>query len=227
MKEETMYTNDRSQEEFGSEHQVGWTSELIQHEVITPSILYYGTPVLLLSTLNEDGTTNLSPLSSSWALGDCLVLGVGIQGKAFENLSRHPECVINLPDASMWEQVEGLGRYTGIYPVPEEKRRMGFEFCDDKFAVSGLTPQSSVQVEPDKIEECPLQIEAAVQHIRIPEHTPFMAIVEVKALKVHAHTRLISGLNKINPEKWNPLIYNFRHYYGLGERYGESFRAEK
>ncbi len=45
-------------------------------ETIQPSILYYGTPVLMLSTLNENGSTNLSPLSSSWALGivSCLVL---------------------------------------------------------------------------------------------------------------------------------------------------------
>src|SRR6478736_2531885 len=70
-------------------------------ETIQPSILYYGTPVMMLSTLNEDGSTNLSPLSSSWALGDCLVLGLGTQGKAYENLMRHPECVVNLPEASM------------------------------------------------------------------------------------------------------------------------------
>ncbi|MFC9707093.1 flavin reductase family protein [Paenibacillus sp. NPDC056933] len=197
-----------------------------QHETINPSILYYGTPVLLLSTLNEDGSTNLSPLSSSWALGDCLVLGLGVQGKACENLSRHPECVINLPDASMWRQVESLGRYTGTYPVPEEKRQMGYKFCSEKFEAAGLTAQSSALVQPEKIAECPLQIEASVQHIRTPEHTPFMAVVEVKALKVHAHKTLISGLNKIDPAKWHPLIYNFRHYYGMGERQGENFRAE-
>lgn len=202
-------------------------SEANQHETINPSILYYGTPVLLLSTLNEDGSTNLSPLSSSWALGDCLVLGLGTQGKAYENLSRHPECVINLPDATLWKQVEALGRTTGTTPFPEEKRQMGYAFCHDKFTAAGLTPQCSVQVAPDKIAECPLQIEAAVQHIHVPEHTPFMAIVEVKAVKVHAHTRLISGPNKINPEEWHPLIYNFRHYYGLGERQGENFRAGK
>ncbi|WP_440117366.1 flavin reductase family protein [Paenibacillus sp. QZ-Y1] len=206
--------------------QVNNESERFQHETIQPSILYYGTPVLLLSTLNEDGSTNLSPLSSSWALGDCLVLGVGTKGKAYENLNRHPECVINLPDASMWRQVESLGRYTGAYPVPEEKRQMGYEFCSEKFEVAGLTAQVSVRVQPKKIAECPLQIEASVQHIRTPEHTPFMAIVEVKALKVHAHRALISGLNKIDPAKWHPLIYNFRHYYGLGEKQGENFRAE-
>ncbi|WP_416298430.1 flavin reductase family protein [Paenibacillus illinoisensis] len=197
-----------------------------QHETINPSILYYGTPVLLLSTLNEDGSTNLSPLSSSWALGDCLVLGLGIQGKAYENLKRHPECVINLPDASMWRSVESLGRYTGTYPVPEEKRQMGYEFCSEKFEAAGLTAQDSHRVKPLRIAECPLQIEVSVQHIRTPEHTPFMAVVEVKSLEVHAHKKLISGLNKIDPAKWNPLIYNFRHYYGLGERQGENFRAE-
>ncbi|MFK0522437.1 flavin reductase family protein [Paenibacillus illinoisensis] len=197
-----------------------------QHDTINPSILYYGTPVLLLSTLNEDGSTNLSPLSSSWALGDCLVLGLGIQGKGYENLRRHSECVINLPDASMWRAVESLGRYTGTYPVPEEKRQMGYEFCAEKFEAAGLTAQDSLRVKPLRIAECPLQIESSVQHIRTPEHTPFMAVVEVKSLEVHAHKKLISGLNKIDPAKWNPLIYNFRHYYGLGELQGENFRAE-
>ena len=37
---------------------------------INPPVLYFGTPVIILSTLNEDGSTNLSPLSSAWALGD-------------------------------------------------------------------------------------------------------------------------------------------------------------
>lgn len=197
------------------------------HEVIRPNILYYGTPVLLLSTLNEDGSTNISPLSSSWALGDCLVLGLGVQGQAFDNLSRHKECVINLPDATLWRQVELLGKYTGKSPVPEEKAEMGYRFCLDKFEAAGFTSQRSAEVRPDRIAECALQIEASVQHIRIPQHTPFMAIVEAKALTVHAHPGIISAPDHIDPERWNPLIYNFRHYYGLGEKQGESFRARK
>lgn len=196
-----------------------------QHQTINPSILYYGTPVIILSTLNNDGSTNLSPLSSSWALGDCLVLGIGTQSKAYEDLCHRPECVINLPDFSMWRNVEALGRTTGSSLVSEAKRNMGYIFCQDKFAVAGLTSEHSVQVAPDKIAECPLQIEAVVQHMRTPEHTPFMAIVEVKAVKVHAHAHLISDANKIDPKQWHPLIYNFRHYYGLGERQGENFRA--
>ncbi|WP_420921406.1 pyridoxamine 5'-phosphate oxidase family protein, partial [Bacillus sonorensis] len=73
-----------------------------QIKEIHPSILYYGTPVILLSTQNEDGSTNLSPLSSSWALGDCIVIGAATEGKAFENMRRQQQCVINLPDPSLW-----------------------------------------------------------------------------------------------------------------------------
>lgn len=51
--------------------------------------MYYGTSTFLLTTLNEDGTTNISPMSSSWALGNYIVLGVGLGGKAIENLERH------------------------------------------------------------------------------------------------------------------------------------------
>jgi flavin reductase (DIM6/NTAB) family NADH-FMN oxidoreductase RutF len=43
---------------------------------IEPKILYFGTPVALISSLNEDGSTNLAPMSSFWALGWTLMLGL-------------------------------------------------------------------------------------------------------------------------------------------------------
>ncbi len=39
------------------------------HVTIEPSILYPGTPVVLISTQNEDGTANRAPMSSAWWLG--------------------------------------------------------------------------------------------------------------------------------------------------------------
>jgi len=44
---------------------------------ISPKILYFGTPVVLLSTENDDGSANLAPISSAWALGHTVVLGLG------------------------------------------------------------------------------------------------------------------------------------------------------
>jgi flavin reductase (DIM6/NTAB) family NADH-FMN oxidoreductase RutF len=196
------------------------------HMTIQPKILYYGTPVVLLTTLNEDGTSNISPLSSSWALGHTVVLGIGLGGKAISNLERHGECVINIPDASLWKRVEALAPLTGLEPVPEYKRQLGFRFEKDKFSAAGFTPIRSEQVSPDRIRECPLQIEARVNHIRIPKDSGTFAIVETRALRVHAETGIVLGDHYIDPQKWNPLIYNFRHYYGLGQELGKTFRAE-
>ncbi|HEX9231535.1 MAG TPA: hypothetical protein VF869_06485 [Jatrophihabitantaceae bacterium] len=36
-----------------------------EHVTIAPSILYFGTPVVLISTENADSTPNLAPMSSA------------------------------------------------------------------------------------------------------------------------------------------------------------------
>jgi flavin reductase (DIM6/NTAB) family NADH-FMN oxidoreductase RutF len=63
-----------------------------QFRTIEPKIPYFGTPVALISSLNEDDTTNLAPMSSFWALGWTLMLGLLDETKTAENLARHPEC---------------------------------------------------------------------------------------------------------------------------------------
>src|SRR5689334_25412582 len=67
------------------------------HKTIEPTILYFGTPVALISSLNEDGSPNIAPMSSAWWLGWTCMLGLGPMGQTSENLIRTRECVINLP----------------------------------------------------------------------------------------------------------------------------------
>ena len=74
--------------------------------------------------------------------------------------------------------------------------------------------------------ECPIQIEAQVKHIRIPDYAHSFAIVETQTIHVHAHEDIIIEENHIDPNKWSPLIYNFRHYFGLGSKLGNNFRSE-
>ncbi|GGB44592.1 flavin reductase family protein [Fictibacillus barbaricus] len=194
-------------------------------KIIHPKILYYGTPVILLTTLNEDETVNISPISSSWALGDYIIMGLGVGGKAFENLKRHPECVINIPGPNLWKNVELLASFTGKNPVPENKKRIGFTYNNQKFEACKLTPINSNSVKPTRIQECPIQIEAKINEIRVPDYCEELAIVETYAVHVHAHKNILSKENHIDPEKWSPLIYNFRHYFGLGDQLGKTFRA--
>ncbi|MDP4086789.1 MAG: flavin reductase family protein [Bacillota bacterium] len=193
---------------------------------IKPTILYYGMPTILLTTLNEDGTTNISPMSSSWALGDSIVLGIGLGGKALENIQRHPECVINLPSPDLWTNVEKIASYTSLEEVPEYKCKNGFTYKKEKFEAAQLTPLTSKTVKPARIEECPIQIEVKVMDIRIPDYDPHFAIVETKVIHFHALKEIIQKDHYIDPNKWSPLIYNFRHYFALGKEMGKTFRSE-
>ena len=79
------------------------------HTRVEPSILYFGTPVVLLSTLNEDGSVNVAPMFSAWWLGQNCMLGLGAKGQTAGNMRRERECVVNLPSERMAEQVRPAG----------------------------------------------------------------------------------------------------------------------
>ncbi|QSS91468.1 flavin reductase family protein [Streptomyces sp. M54] len=194
------------------------------HVTVTPSILYFGTPVVLLSTENENGSFNLAPMSSAWALGHVIVLGLGAEGQTAHNLRSRRDLVVNLPGPAQWPAVERLAPLTGRTPVPASKRG-SFRFEPDKFAAAGLRPQPSERVRPPRVAECPMQLEARVAQAR-PDSSGDFLIVEAQVLTVHADPRIVvSGSQHIDPAAWSPLIYNFRHYYGLGPELGHSFRS--
>ncbi|MER5629041.1 flavin reductase family protein [Streptomyces nitrosporeus] len=194
------------------------------HTVIEPSVLYFGTPVALLSTENEDGTFNLAPVSSAWALGHTVVLGLGAEGHTGHNLRTRPGLVINLPGPGLWQAVERLAPLTGCERVPEAKREM-FRFEADKFRAAGLTPVDSGTVRPPRVAECPLQLEARTVRIRPDDGGDFL-IVEARVLRVHADPGIVvPGTDHVDPGAWSPLLYNFRHYFGLGPELGRSFRS--
>lgn len=195
------------------------------HLTIEPSILYVGTPVALLTTLNEDGTVNLAPMSSAWALGDVVVLGVGVGGQTAANLQTRPEVVINYPSPELWQAVERLAPLTAAEPVPPHKQAR-FHHNRAKFEAAGLTPAPSDLVTPPRVAECPLQFEATVTSCDLDAKGNFL-IAQAEVLRVHAAAHLVvPGTSHVDPAAWSPLIYNFRHYYGLGPELGESFRTE-
>jgi len=58
------------------------------HTVIDPAILYFGTPVVLVSSTNADGSSNLAPMSSAWWLGHSCMLGFGARSLTPQNIQR-------------------------------------------------------------------------------------------------------------------------------------------
>lgn len=204
------------------------------HRTIRPSVLYFGTPVVLLTTLNPDGTPNISPMSSAWALGDRVVLGLSNGGQGGENAVREGECVINLAPAELWDRVEQLSRSTGRSPVPANKAATGYRHEPRKFEAAGLTPLPSELVKPPRIAECPLQLEARIVAAHAPGGGRWetgslhdFAIIETRVERVHAHEAItIPGTDHVDVSRWRPLFYVFRHYLAAGEDLGRTFKAE-
>lgn len=194
----------------------------MEHILIEPAIHYWGTPVVLISTLNEDGTTNIAPMSSAWWLGWSCMLGLDASSKTVENLRRHPECVLNLADVALADAVDRLAFTTGTPELPIHKRLLGYQSVADKFAQGGLTPQASSLMRPQRIAECKVQLEAVVERMHpFAKADPRMSIaaaaIEVRIVRAHAAPSILTETAHVDPTRWHPLMMSFRRFFSLGE----------
>jgi flavin reductase (DIM6/NTAB) family NADH-FMN oxidoreductase RutF len=194
------------------------------HTVIDPAILYFGTPVVLVSSTNADGTSNLAPMSSAWWLGHSCMLGFGARSLTPQNIQRTGECVLNLPSVSEVGAVNRLARTTGSDPVPPHKVAMGYCHVSDKFGVAGLTALESECVNALRVRECPVHLEATLEAVhplavRDDDRRGALVSLELRIVRVHVDEsiRMMGHADRIDPEKWRPLIMSFQQFFGLGE----------
>jgi flavin reductase (DIM6/NTAB) family NADH-FMN oxidoreductase RutF len=202
------------------------------HVSVEPSILYFGTPVVLISTLNEDRTVNVAPMSSAWWLGWNCMLGLGRGAQTSSNLLRERECVLNLPSEEMIGAVNRLARTTGTPIVSPWKQSVGYRYEKDKLGVAGLSTSPSISVSVSRINECPIQLEAVLETTRLfgsdPRSTPDAYAFEVRVVRAHVDKSILvpGKANHIDPNKWRPLIMSFCRFYGLGTEVFPSALAE-
>ena len=202
------------------------------HIVSEPSILYFGTPVVLISSENEDGSANLAPMSSAFWLGWRCILGLNAASKTTLNMIRTAECVLNLPSVDNVAAVNRLACLTGSDPVPAAKLARGYTHEKRKFETAGLTAIPSLTVAPPRALECPVQMEAVVaaKHDLMEDDEVARGRIvsfEIRVTRVHIHPDiLMDGLsNRVDPNKWRPLIMSFQRYYGIGDELHESTLA--
>jgi flavin reductase (DIM6/NTAB) family NADH-FMN oxidoreductase RutF len=192
------------------------------HITSEPAILYFGTPVVLISTINEDGSTNLAPMSSVFWLGWRCMIGLGGGSQTTHNIVRTGQCVLNLPSQAEVGAVNRLALTTGSSPVPARKAQRGYRHVKDKFALAGLTPLASQTVAAPRVRECPVQLEAVLegQHTMAQGdkylHGAALAL-ELRVQRVHLSPAIVldGQPDRVDPDKWRPLIMSFQKFYGL------------
>ncbi|HEX7928864.1 MAG TPA: flavin reductase family protein [bacterium] len=204
------------------------------HRAIDPAILYFGTPVVVISTVNPDGSANLAPMSSAWWLRNNCLLGLDPTSRTAQNLLRTGECVLNLPNGDQAELVDRLALTTGTPVVPPHKVARGYRYEADKFGISGLTPLASTRVAAPRVKEFPVHMEAELEQswAMAPKGQPQMAAASplafhMRIVQVHVEENLVMAGhgNRVDPDQWRPLIMSFQQFYKLGPRAGASTLA--
>jgi flavin reductase (DIM6/NTAB) family NADH-FMN oxidoreductase RutF len=200
----------------------------VPHIVSEPSILYFGTPVVLIGTQH-----NLAPMSSAFQLGWRGILGLSALSKTTENMIRTGQCVLNLASVDNVAAVNRLACLTGSHPVPAGKVAKGYTYEKNKFEIAGLTPVPSLTVGAPRVLECPVQMEAVVaaKHDLMQDDDLTRGKIvtfEVRMTRIHLHPDILMDgfANRVDPDKWRPLIMSFQRYYGLGDEVHDSTLAQ-
>ncbi len=194
---------------------------------VEPKVLYFGTPVVLISSRNPDGSTNLSPMSSAWWLGYTAMLGMGTSAQAVKNLTERPEVVLNLVDPDMVAALDRIALLTGSEQMSDAKRARGYRYEPDKFAAAGLTREPGELVDVDAVQESPINLEGRIVNIHdIGGTDSHLCALEMKVERVHVREDLLMSNDRyIDPLRWDPLIMKFTEYFAGGAPAYESSLA--
>lgn len=73
------------------------------------SKLYYGFPIFILGYQDQNFGHNITTCSSSYSLGDWLVIGVGSEENAAEQIKHYQQFTVNIPDENLMLEMEQAG----------------------------------------------------------------------------------------------------------------------
>ena len=185
---------------------------------VEPKVLYFGTPVVLISSANPDGSTNLAPMSSAWWLGYTAMLGMGASAQTVKNLVERPELVLNLVDPAMVAALDRIALLTGSEEMSDAKRARGYRYEPDKFAAGGLTREPSELSSLDSVLESPINLEGRIEKITgIGGPDSRLCALEMTVQRVRVRDDLLmSNERYIDPLRWDPLIMKFTEYFAGG-----------
>jgi flavin reductase (DIM6/NTAB) family NADH-FMN oxidoreductase RutF len=195
--------------------------------IVEPKVLYFGTPVVLISSRNPDGTTNLGPMSSAWWLGYTAMLGMSAGSQTVKNLTERPDCVLNLVDPDMVAALDRIALLTGSREMSDAKRARGYRYEPDKFAAAGVTRTPAELVDVDLVHESPINLEGRIEAIHpIGEPGSNLRALEMTIHRVHVREDLLMANERyIDPLRWDPLIMKFTEYFAGGTPAYESSLA--
>jgi flavin reductase (DIM6/NTAB) family NADH-FMN oxidoreductase RutF len=170
----------------------------------------YPTPAGLVTSVDAAGNPNIITLGEIYNLSirQPVIVGLGIAPARYSHqlICECREFVVNLPRASMLDQVLACGRVSGRQHL-------------DKFALAGLTPLPALRVRPPLIAECPINLECRLlgDPQTIGDHDLFQGEVLVE----HVDADLLDESGALRTAELDMLIFARWTFWTAGKRLGE------
>lgn len=165
-------------------------------------------PVAWVTTLNEDDSVNLAPMSCFNAINTrppMVMISIGDQDGEFkhttENILRKKECVIHIPT---FDQLEKVHQSAGHYPKSQSE-----------VSLLNLSPTDSHVIQTPSLKESVIRLECVLHstHDLPTNHVIFLEVVHLSI----DESIMDNGI--ISPNKFNPIARLSGGYYAsLGER---------
>lgn len=177
--------------------------------------LVYPTPVWVIATYNKDNSVNV--MTAAWggiccSKPPCLAVSLRDATYTHGNILRNKAFTVNIATREFITEVDYFGISTGRNT--------------DKLADTGLTSESSKEVNAPMIKEFPLNIECRLKDVvEIGLHTQFIGeIIDVKAMESILGEQDVPDVDLLNPVVFSPVV---RKYHVLGETIGRAFDIGK
>jgi flavin reductase (DIM6/NTAB) family NADH-FMN oxidoreductase RutF len=166
-------------------------------------------PIAFVSTIDEEGNVNLAPYSffNIFSVAPPIaIFSPARRGRdnttkhSYENAKAVPECVINIVNHAMVEQMS----------LASTEYAKGI----NEFEKAGLTPVQSDLVRPPRVGESPVQFECKInQVIELGQNGGAGNLVVCEIIKIHIRTEVLNEDGKIDPIKMDQVARMGGHWY--------------
>ena len=113
------------------------------------SKLYYGFPIFILGYQDQTHGYNVTTCSSSYSLGDWLVIGVGSEENAADQIKHYQKFTVNIPDESLMLEME----QAGFISHREKIDKLGLDFRPSELTQAPI------------LDACPVVLDCKVDRI--------------------------------------------------------------
>lgn len=149
---------------------------------------YYGFPIYILGYKDDQFGYNITTSSSSYSLGDMLVMGMFKGSNAVEQIQRYQSFTLNIPTEEQAFVME----------------RAGFLTRRDKLSLLDVAYSMAEHIDAPLLDDCPVSLECVVESVQeFDNYVNFTA----RIVNRWVDNRLLDEKGHFQSESFHPLEY--------------------